>query len=143
MTPSMLPFDEGLPWEEEFQDAPDLPVFSDPFYGGYEDPTEISIGITALSRLLDQMVMDIQHLEVELVRTRYRLSFHLPPPHGEYLRMEIFSGMGGRYQGNPAFDEYLRYRGFREDEDAVDTPFHVARMLRLANGYDDYPDLYP
>ena len=143
MTPSMLPFDEGLPWEEEFQDAPDLPVSSDPFYGGYEDPTEISIGITALSRLLDQMVMDIQHLELEVIRARYKLSFFLKPPYDEYLRMEIFSNMGSRYGGDPVYDQYLSYCGLKEYDDAIDTPFHLKRKWRLAKGYDDYPDLYP
>ena len=130
MMSSMPPFDEGLPWEEEVLDVPDLPDCIAPASGEYGDP-------------LDQMVMDIQHLEVELVRTRYRLSFYLKDPYDEYLRMELFSSMGGRYQGNPAFDEYLRYRGFSEGEDAIDTPFHVSRMLRLADGHDDYPDMYP
>ena len=97
----------------------------------------------AVSRLLDRMVMDIQHLEVELVRTRYRLSFSLESPYDEYMRMELFNGMSGRYGGDPVYDRYLRHRGFSRDEDAIDTPFHVARMIRLAGGHDDYPDLYP
>lgn len=143
MMSSMPPFDEGLPWEEEVLDVPDLPDCIAPASGEYGDPREDSIDISTLSRLLDQMVMDIQHLEVELVRTRYRLSFYLKDPYDEYLRMELFSSMGGRYQGNPAFAEYLRYRGFSEGEDAIDTPFHVSRMLRLADGHDDYPDMYP
>lgn len=126
--------DPGLPWEDGFEDV-SIP--------GIYDPAEGMLDISSVSRLLDQMVADIQHLEVEVVRARYRLSFHLKPPYDEYMRMELFSGMGGRYNGNPVFDEYLHYRGFSDDEDAIDTPFHVARMLRLASGHDDYPDLYP
>ena len=36
----------------------------------------------------------IQHLELEVIRGRYKLSFFLKPPYDEYLRMEIFSSMG-------------------------------------------------
>ena len=149
MTDTALRSGEGLPWEDGFDDnVPELPDLSDldiPIYGGdgYWNPPDETVRISAVSRLLDRMVTDIQHLEVEIVRTRYRLSSYLKPPYDEDMRMELFSGMGGRYQGDTVFDGYLRYRGFAEDEDAIDTPFHVARMLRLAHGYDDYPDLYP
>ncbi len=60
---------------------------------------------------LDQMVMDIQHLELEVIRARYKLSFFLRPPYDEYLRMEIFSSMGSRYGGDPVYDQYLSYCG--------------------------------
>ena len=137
-------FPQDLPWGSEDPEIRN-DACSDEYYG--EDvhgaPWEPTLTIDEVSHLLDQMVMDIQHLEVELVRTRYRLSFYLKDPYDEYLRMELFSSMGGRYQGNPAFDEYIRYRGFSEGEDAIDTPFHVSRMLRLADGHDDYPDMYP
>lgn len=142
MKEAVLPFDQGLPWEEtpeSFGPASDYPEMSDCSGCLAADGP----GIVAVSRLLDRMVMDIQHLEVELVRTRYRLSFFLESPYDEYMRMELFSGMGGRYGGDPVYDRYLRYRGFSGDEDAIDTPFHVARMMRLSDGHDDYPDLYP
>lgn len=112
---------------------------------GYEDgyPEEPSFTITEIARLLDRMIMDIQHLELETVRARYKLSFHLDPPYDEYLRMEIFSSLGSRYGGDPVYDNYLSYSGLGEDEDAIDTPFHVNKMLRLQGGHDDYPDYYP
>ena len=93
--------------------------------------------------LLDQMVMDIQHLELEVIRARYKLSFFLRPPYDEYLRMEIFSSMGSRYGGDPVYDQYLSYCGLKEYDDAIDTPFHLKRKRRLAKGHDDYPDYYP
>lgn len=107
------------------------------------DSMEPALSIFEVSNLIDQMVMDIQHLELEIVRTRYRLSFHLPSPYDEYMREEIFNGMGSRYGGNDVYDKYLSLRGYKEYEDAIDTPFHVKRIQRLAQGYDDYPDLYP
>ena len=137
--------DRGLLWEETpFAEESGLCEndFSDDS-DGPDIPYDPHFHMEDISQLLDQMVMDIQHLEVELVRARYRLSFYLKPPYDEYLRAEIFSSMGGRYQGDPVFDEYLNYRGFEEYEDAIDTPFHVKRMQRLAKGYDDHPDMYP
>lgn len=106
-------------------------------------PWEPTLTIDEVSRLLDRIIMDIQHLELEVVRARYKLSFFLVPPYDEYLRMEIFSSMGTRYGGDPVYDEYLSYRGLGEYDDAIDTPFHVKRMQRLATGHDDYPDQYP
>jgi len=142
MKETVLPFTQGLPWEEtpdSFEPVSDYPEMS----GCSGCPAADNPDIGAVSRLLDRMVMDIQHLEIELVRTRYRLSFFLENPYDEYMRMELFSGMGGRYGGDPVYDRYLRYRGFSGDEDAIDTPFHVARMMRLSDGHDDYPYLYP
>ena len=107
------------------------------------DPRDPNVKLCEVCDLIDKMIMDIQHLEVEVVRTRYKLSFHLDPPYDEYMRMELFSGMGSRYAGEPVYDEYLSFRGFCEYDDAIDTPFHVKRMQRLAEGHDDYPDLYP
>lgn len=139
--------DKGLPWEEDLPFAEESGLcendFSECSYESEDIPHDPHFHMEEISHLLDQMVMDIQHLEIELVRARYRLSFYLNPPYDEYLRVEIFSSMGGRYQGDPVFDEYLYYRGFKEYEDAIDTPFHVNRMQRLAKGYDDHPDMYP
>jgi hypothetical protein len=109
-------------------------------HGATWEPT---LSIDEVSHLLDQMIMDIQHLELEVIRARYKLSFFLEPPYDEYLRMEIFSSMGTRYGGDPVYDEYLSYSGFGEYDDAIDTPFHLKRKWRLAAGHDDYPDYYP
>ena len=107
----------------------------------FEDDDRLDIG--SVSNLLDQMVMDIQHLELEVIRYRYKYSFHLKPPYSEYLRSEIFSSMGNRYGGDPVYDRYLSYKGMPVFEDAIDTPFHVRRKQRIAKGHDDYPDMYP
>ena len=120
-------------------------VLSEECHDGYEGgcPEEATYTIAEIAHLLDQMIMDIQHLELETVRARYKLSFHLAPPYDEYLRMEIFSSLGSRYGGDPVYDDYLTYSGLGEDEDAIDTPFHLSRMRRLREGHDDYPDYYP
>ena len=146
MKKTLLTPDRGLPWEET-PFAEETGAGKNDLVSGPEESGGIPYGpcfhIEEICQLLDEMIMDIQHLEVEVVRARYKLSFYLEPPYDEYLRMEIFNSMGGRYQGDPVFDEYLNYRGFKEYEDAIDTPFHVNRLNRLAKGYDDHPDLYP
>ena len=137
-----------LPWEGEYksENCPDTCGGNEPDdYGMQRDyePSETYFHICDISTLLDRIVMDIQHLEIEIIRTRYKLSYYLKPPYDEYLRMEIFSGLGDRYLGDPVYDAYLWNRGFSEYEDAIDTPFHANRKRRLSKGYDDYPDLYP
>lgn len=135
-------FPWDLPWKtEDTENAVNNEEYhSDDVHGAPWEPT---LNIDEVSHLLDQMIMDIQHLELKVIRARYKLSFFLKPPYDEYLRTEIFSSMGARYGGDPVYDEYLSYRGFGEYDDAIDTPFHSKRKRRLAKGHDDYPDYYP
>ncbi len=134
-------FPWNLPWgteDPETGTTDSKEIYGEDVHGA---PWEPRLTIDEVSHLLDQMVMDIQHLELEVIRARYKLSFFLKPPYDEYLRMEIFSSMGSRYGGNPIYDQYMSYCGLKDD--AIDTPFHLKRKLRLAEGHDDYPDYYP
>lgn len=138
---SSFPWD--LPWEiedPETDTTDSKEIYGEDVHGAPWEPT---LTIDEVSHLLDQMVMDIQHLELEVIRARYKLSFFLKPSYDEYLRMEIFSSMGSRYGGDPVYDQYLSYCGLKEYDDAIDTPFHLKRKWRLAEGHDDYPDYYP
>jgi hypothetical protein len=129
---SSFPWD--LPWETEDPEtgtADSKEINGEDVHGAPWEPT---LTIDEVSHLLDQMVMDIQHLELEVIRARYELSFFLRPPYDEYLRMEIFSSMGSRYGGDPVYDQYLSYCGLKECDDAIDTPFHLKRKRRLAKG---------
>ena len=104
---SSFPWD--LPWETEDPEtgsANSKEINGEDVHGAPWEPT---LTIDEVSHLLDQMVMDIQHLELEVIRARYKLSFFLRPPYDEYLRMEIFSSMGSRYGGDPVYDQYLSY----------------------------------
>ena len=137
-------FPQDLPWETDDSES-ECNTFGEEYYSEavHGAPWEPTLTIDEVSRLLDQMVMDIQHLELEVIRARYKLSFFLVSPYDEYLRAEIFGGMGTRYGGDPVYDKYLSYCGLGEYDDAIDTPFHVNRKQRLAAGHDDYPDQYP
>ena len=131
-----------LPWKtEDTENAVNNEEYhSEDIHGAPWEPT---LNIDEVSHLLDQMIMDIQHLELEVIRARYKLSFFLVPPYDGYLRTEIFSSFGTRYGGDPVYDQYLSYCGLGEYDDAIDTPFHLNRKQRLAAGHDDYPDQYP
>ena len=138
------PFPQCLPWETEDPESRNN-ICCEGYYGEavHGAPWEPALTIDEVSHLLDRMVMDIQHLELEEIRARYKLSLFLDPPYNGYLRTEIFSSLGTRYGGDPVYDQYLSYCGLKEYDDAIDTPFHLNRKQRLAAGYDDYPDQYP
>ncbi len=58
-------------------------------------------------QLIEYLILDIQHLEIEVVATRFELSRHLDPPHGDNLRYDILSDLSGRYFDHPAYTKYL------------------------------------
>ena len=138
------PFPQDLTWETR-EPGCENNACHGRYYGEAVHSTswEPTLTVDEVSRLLDRMVMDIQHLELEVIRARYKLSFFLAPPYDRYLRTEIFSSLGTRYGGDPVYDQYLSHCGLGEYDDAIDTPFHLNRKQRLAAGHDDYPDLYP
>lgn len=57
--------------------------------------------------LVDSLMKDIQHLEVECVRTRYKLSTYLNSPEDEFLQLDILSDLGRRYRDNPAYQIFM------------------------------------
>lgn len=137
-------FGEEYTWEAEDPEEADIDAIVYGDIDAIEAPWEPTLSILDVSHLLNRMVMDIQHLELEVIRARYKLSFFLEPPYDEYLRNEIFSNLGGRYNGDPVYEKYISCLALdKGDEDAIDTQFHLQRKRRLADGYDDYPDLYP
>lgn len=81
---SSFPWD--LPWEAEDPESDERTSINE-CHG--EDvhgaPWEPTLTIDEVSHLLDQMIMDIQHLELEVIRARYKLSFFL-----NHLMMNTF-----------------------------------------------------
>ena len=69
--------------------------------------------VIALCELVDEMVRDIQHLELECISTRYLLSQHMDEEQGELLRMDILENLGSCFSENPAYTLYkdLIYNG--------------------------------
>jgi len=69
--------------------------------------------VTALCELVDNLVKDIQHLELECISTRYLLSQYLDDDQGELLRMDILENLGQHFSDDPAYTLYknLMYNG--------------------------------
>jgi|SRR5699024_742020 hypothetical protein len=74
------------------------------------DPCE---AVTALFELIDELLEDIQHLELECIGTRYLLSQYMAEDHGELLRSDILENLGCRYDNSPAYRLFteLQYDG--------------------------------
>ena len=83
-------------------------------------------------QLIEYLIHDIQHLEEEVVKTRYQLCQYLPSPAGTALFSDILSDLGGRYNGHPAYDSYLEL--YHDNLDPMESEEWVERILRAANG---------
>ena len=49
--------------------------------------------VTALCELIDELLKDIQHLELECISTRYLLSRHMDEEQGSLLRSDILENL--------------------------------------------------
>lgn len=83
-------------------------------------------------RLIEALISDIQHLESEVVCTRYELSRYLPEKERNLLRSDILSNLGGRYAGNPAYDVFVSQ--WCNGTDPMDSDEWVEHIWRLAHG---------
>jgi hypothetical protein len=82
-------------------------------------------------KLIDLLIKDIQHLESEVVKTRYELSYHLNSYEQECLRSEILSNLAGRYGGTPAYDSYVQL--FYNKQDPMESTEWVTHICNLAH----------
>lgn len=83
-------------------------------------------------QLIEYLILDIQHLEVEVVKTRYQLSQYLPTSDGTALLSDILSDLGGRYNGHPAYESYLEL--YHDNLDPMESEEWVKRILQAAMG---------
>ena len=96
-----------------------------------DDPIT-SCGIYEFCQLIEYLIFDIQHLETEVVKTRYELSRYLPDQQGELLRGEILSDLGGRYSDHPAYAAYIGL--FHDDFDPMDSDEWLHHIIQVAQG---------
>jgi len=82
--------------------------------------------------LIDTLLKDIQHLETEIVRTRFELSKHLPYPTSVNIRRDIFANLAGRYGDNLAYQIFVLelYNG----KDPMDSDEWVRHITDVADG---------
>ena len=83
-------------------------------------------------KLIDYLIQDIQHLESETVKTRYKLSLHLTPPYRESVRNEILSNLASRYYEYPAYGIYLEL--MHDNNDPMESDEYVKQLLQIAKG---------
>ena len=90
------PFPQCLPWETEDPESRNN-ICCEGYYGEavHGAPWEPALTIDEVSHLLDRMVMDIQHLELEVIRARYKLSLFLDPPYDQGLEDRALSLLAG------------------------------------------------
>ena len=86
--------------------------------------------------LVDSLVKDIQHLEAECVRIRYRLSTYLDSPKNEFLQLDILSSLGRRYRDQPAYE--LLMIVMYGDGDPMEFREWTDEILAMAKGNDSY-----
>ena len=91
-----------------------------------------SASILDIFRLIEALISDIQHLEDEVVCTRYELSRYLPEKEHNLLHSDILANLGGRYAGSPAYDVFVRQ--WCNGTDPMDSDEWVEHIWRLAHG---------
>lgn len=91
--------------------------------------------VDSFLKLTDEMVKTILDLEEELVRWRQALIKYLPPELAEGLQQDIFNNISRDFEGEPAYDLYVRLVCSGQDPQQEDS--RLARMHRLAKGTDE------
>jgi len=88
--------------------------------------------VIALCELVDKLVMDVQHLELECISTRYLLSQHMDKEQGELLREDILENLGCRFKDDPA---YVLYRKLLYDGgDPMDYRDYLVKVRMASQG---------
>ena len=59
--------------------------------------------IISFCELVDNLVKEIQHLELECISTRYLLSQHMDEESGKLLQMDILENLGRRFRDDPGW----------------------------------------
>ena len=96
--------------------SPSVKVALSQHYNGSERPCKRFLRVriyTALCELIDELLKDIQHLELECISTRYLLSQYMDEDHGGLLRSDILENLGCRHYDIPAYQLFteLQYDG--------------------------------
>lgn len=86
-------------------------------------------------KLTDEMIKTIIGLEEELVRWRQALIKYLPPEWAEGLSQDIFNNISRDFEGEPAYDLYVKLVCGGVDPQQEDSK--IDRMYRLEKGTDE------
>lgn len=107
------------------------------FFKIQEDPACLNDcqTVDAFLHLTDEMITTIIELDEELVRWRQALIKYLPEEWADGLRQDIFNNTSRDFNGDPAYDLYVKLVRNSVDPQQEDT--RIGRMHRLAQGTDE------
>ena len=91
--------------------------------------------VCSFLKLTDEMVKTILELDEELIRWRQTLIKYLPPEWVDGLQQDIFNNTSGDFEGDPAYDLYVRLVCGGQDPQQVAS--RTDRLHRLAKGTDE------
>lgn len=88
--------------------------------------------VSALCELVDNLIKEIQHLELECISTRYLLSEYMDGEEGDLLRSDILENLGRRFGNDPAYELYrnLLYAG----GDPMEFRDYLVKVREASNG---------
>ena len=91
--------------------------------------------VCSFLKLTDEMVKTILELDEELIRWRQALIKYLPPEWADGLQQDIFNNTPRDFEGDPAYDLYVRLVCGGQDPQQVAS--RTDRLHRLARGTDE------
>ena len=132
-----LPFDSGntgLPCKGDGEDTELLCESDGRSYEFADDCLDSCAIVKRFLHLTDKMLGTIIGLEEEVVRWRQALIKYLPKDWAEGFRQDIFNNLSVDFEGDPAYDLYVKLRGGVDPQQARE---RIKRLYRLADGTDD------
>ena len=110
-------------------------IEDDDRYEDYEEPCEYSCStVQDFLNLTDEMMETILDLEEELVRWHQALIKYLPKEWAEGLRQDIFNNLSRDFEGDSAYDLYVRMKRGMDPQQSEE---RRERLYRLADGTDE------
>ncbi len=96
--------------------------------------TPLEVTTYDFCQLIHFLIQDIQHLETEVVRTRFQLSRHLPELDRINLQADILSDLACRYEDHPAYLQYIDL--YHNNLDPLSSDEWTNHIISVSSGKD-------
>ena len=87
---------------------------------------------TALCELIDELLKDIQHLELECISTRYLLSQYIDEDQGSLLHSDILENLGHCHYDSPAYQLFKEIQ--YDDGDPMEFRDYLVKVEKVCKG---------
>lgn len=91
--------------------------------------------VIAFCRLVDELIKDIQHLELECISTRHLLSRYMDEEQGSLLRCDILENLTRSHYDDPAYQLYIQM--MYDGGDPMSFRDFLVKVQKASEG--DYP----